>query len=136
MRLMIILLFAAPVLLATPPNSEGQAFLSSQRFMANHLVKKKWGATRLNLEQFKKGNSKVRGTMVFSLLSDKTLIGKSADEIRTLLGPFTGFFWSDSIPAYMIDEGWQHKKDSWQLVFLLDEQGRVNDIRVHKNCCE
>ena len=62
-------------------------------------------------------------------------IGKSAEEVRKELGEFTGNFFSDSIPAYLIEEGWKKGKDTWQLVFLLNENGKVNEVKIHKNCC-
>ena len=36
----------------------------------------------------------------------------------------------------LIEEGWNQKLDTWQLVFLLDEAGKVKEVRIHKNCCD
>jgi hypothetical protein len=117
------------------PLEEQESFLSSQTFMPLQTAKQRWKEKPFNASKFKTGNPKERASMAAAIITSKKLLGKTPEEVRTLLGGFSGFFWSDYIPAYLIEEGWTQKKDTWQLVFLLDDQGRVNDVRIHKNCC-
>ncbi|MFM8312796.1 MAG: hypothetical protein ACKOA8_00765, partial [Deltaproteobacteria bacterium] len=111
-------------------------YLSNQTFLDSKTAEKKWGSKVFSPEEFKKGSVKLRAQMAASLLNGKLFQGKKASEIKTALGPFTGHFWSSSVPAYLIEEGWTLNSDSWQLVFLLDNSGKVKEIRIHKNCCK
>ncbi len=110
-------------------------YLSSQTFMRLPVAKARWKESPFNAMQFKSGNTKVRASMAVNLILKRKLIGKTPEQVRELLGNFSGFFWSDAIPAYLVEEGWNEKKDTWQLVFLLDDGGRVNEVKIHKNCC-
>jgi hypothetical protein len=110
-------------------------FLSSQVFMSVAAAKQRWKEKAFDASKFKSGTAKERAAMATNLISSKKLLGKTPKEIQVLLGGFSGFFWSDYIPAYLIEEGWSQGKDTWQLVFLLNDQGLVNEVRIHKNCC-
>jgi len=44
-----------------------------------------------------------------------------------------GLHANDNVPAYFIEEGWTDHKDSWQLVFLLNDSGMVREVKIHKN---
>lgn len=57
-------------------------------------------------------------------------------EVRQHLGAPDGLYFSDVFPAYMIHRGRGATEDSWQIVFLLTNDRRVEDIVVHKNCCD
>ena len=74
--------------------------------------------------------------MASDLIEGKSLVGKTSTEVKKLLGPTSGYFWSHRVPTYFIEEGWKSNQDSWQLVFLIDESEHVTEVRIHKNCCE
>ena len=59
--------------------------------------------------------------------------GMKTPEVRAELGDPDGFYFRDSFPAYIIDEGTQ---EGFQIVFLLNNQFKVSNVIVHKNCCE
>lgn len=99
-------------------------------------VKEKWGNEKLDLKKFKEGSVQVKSSMAYSILSDKTLIGKSIEYIRDNLGNPDGFYFIDSYPAYIIQEGKNHKEETWQIVFKLNDKYNVREIIMHKNCCE
>lgn len=104
--------------------------------LSNQKVADKWGKGAFDSIKFKDGDDKARASMAFSLLAKKKdYMGKSVLEIRRELGSPDGFYFSDVFPAYMIHRGSAPDEDSWQIVFLLDKDRRVNDIIVHKNCC-
>ena len=63
--------------------------------------------------------------MAYSILTSKDLIGKSYDDIRNIFGPNDGFFITDTVPAYIIQEGKTHQEDTWQIVFLMDKTSKV-----------
>lgn len=104
--------------------------------MSLSSAKQRWKEKPLNATRFKSGSTAVRAEMAVGIISGKNFLGRSSEEVRTTLGNFSGFFWSDYVPAYIIEEGWGKGRDTWQLVFLLDDDGRVNDVRIHKNCCK
>lgn len=120
---------------AKPLHEREDTFLSSQVFMPLSEARNRWTISAFNPAKFKAGGVKERATMAVSIISNHQMIGKTSDEVRSVLGDSSGFFWSDYIPAYLIEQGWDKGNDSWQLVFLLDPQGKVNEVRIHKNCC-
>lgn len=102
-----------------------------------HEVEKRWGKIEFNASGFKSGNVKTRASMAASLLKkQKELKGKSVQSIRELLGPNDGFYFTDVYPAYFIQIGKNHSEETWQIVFLLDRERRIDEIIVHKNCCD
>ncbi len=113
-----------------------QSYLDRGKFLTLQEIKKRWGEKPFSPNAFKAAPVKEKAAMAHDLIKRKTLIGKTAPEIKAFLGPTSGYFWSERIPTYFIEEGWGEQKDSWQLVFIIDEKERVTDVRVHKNCCE
>lgn len=98
-------------------------------------VQKKWGAEKLDLEKFKIGEREIKAKMAFSIITDKSLIGKSIDFIREKFGAPDGYYFIDIYPAYIIQEGTNSKEETWQIVFKLNEKYEVREVIVHKNCC-
>lgn len=76
-----------------------------------------------------------RAEMTVNLIESKQFVGLAPEQVKDELGPYTGRFWSYTVPAYMIEEGWKKSADSWQIVFLLGENGKVSDLKIHKSCC-
>ena len=62
-------------------------------------------------------------------------VGLHRLEVRPLFGNPTGYYITEFIPAYMIETAKTMSEDSWQIVFLIDRDGKVSRIVVHKNCC-
>lgn len=104
--------------------------------MSVSKVEKTWGNAPFDAKKFRDGDVKARAKMAKSILSSKQFIGKFADEIRTELGSWDGYYFSDMFPAYIIQDGRAENGDTWQIVFLLDRQQKVSEIIVHKNCCD
>ena len=111
-------------------------FIDDQEFMSIAEVERKYGKKPFSNEKFKRGSVEERASMVAHLIKSKKFIGKKPEEVREQLGPYAGHFWNDNIPTYIIEEGWNKEGDTWQVVFLLDAQGNVNEVKVHKNCCK
>ncbi|MGE0763054.1 MAG: hypothetical protein AB7N80_07235 [Bdellovibrionales bacterium] len=118
------------------------ATLSAKHFwrgktLSTQEVARQWGAAPFDAVKFKEGDEKVRAAMAHSMLTKrKEFIGKSVLEIRGQLGMPDGYYFSDVFPAYMIHRGKGANEDSWQIVFLLTNERRVDDVIVHKNCCD
>jgi hypothetical protein len=110
-------------------------YLKKQIFMDLPQAERRYSSQTFSALSFKRGTSTERGKMAVSLIKGKAYVGKTSTEIKETLGDFTGYFFSESVPAYLIDEGWKEGKDTWQIVFLLGDAGRVNDVRINKNCC-
>lgn len=99
-------------------------------------VKKKWGNQTIDYKKFKSSSYEEKSKMAYSIMTDKSLVGKSYEEIREIFGENDGHYFTDTIPAYIIQEGKNHSEDTWQLVFKMDKKYKVRDIIMHKNCCE
>lgn len=113
-----------------------KAFLDQGKFLTANEAKKRWGQKPFAAQAFKDGSAKDRAPMVYDLILKREFVGKTASEVKAQLGPTSGYFWSERVPTYLIEERWAEKKDTWQLVFLIDEKERVKKVRIHKNCCE
>lgn len=97
-------------------------------------VEKKWSKQELNVSLFKNGDYGVRAQMAAALLKQQSqFYGLNLSEVREKFGMPDGFYFTDIYPAYIIQ---MKPKDVWQIVFLLDKKNLVNEIIVHKNCCE
>lgn len=99
-------------------------------------AKIKWGAIPVDYAKFKNGDLKTRSQMSASLLKDKSLVGKSVTYIRDNLGAPDGFYFIDTYPAYIIQEGQSQNEETWQIVFRINGQSSVRDVIIHKNCCD
>lgn len=100
-------------------------------------VKKRWGAESFDEGRFRDGSLPIRAGMAYALLQNKkNYLGKERMQIEKLLGSPDGFYFSDMFPAYMIERGRKAGEDSWQIVFLLNNEQKVSDVIVHQNCCE
>lgn len=104
--------------------------------MSATAVKKKWGSDKFDIAKFKSGSDITKSKMAYSLMTDKTYIGKSYEEIREIFGPNDGFYFIDTYPTYIIQRGKNKTEDTWQLVFRMTNDYKVRDIIMHKNCCE
>lgn len=127
--LSVTLLFGVLAFAAT------KVYLDHWTYMDIASAEKRWGKKTFAIETFKKGPVAERAAEAADLVRKQSLVGKTADEVVQTLGPTSGYFWSDHFPTYFIEEGWTKKKDSWQLVFLLNSDDKVTEIRIHKNCC-
>ena len=106
--------------------------------MSLKKVCKKWGEKPLDIQQFKLAHHKeaVRAGMACSLLKNqKKHIGMYRGEVRKVFGNYTGHYFSDMFPTYIIETATKKGEDTWQIVFLLNRKGNISKIIVHKNCC-
>ncbi len=104
--------------------------------MSTSEVKKKWGSEKYDVKKFREGPYALKAKMAYSIMRDKSLIGKSYEEIREMFGPNEGFYFIDTYPTYIIERGKNHSEETWQIVFRMDNSYKVRDIILHKNCCE
>lgn len=128
----LILLIISGVILA---GGAAEPYLKKSVFMSPSAALKKFGSEKFTIEKFRSSSSAERGKMVVSLIESRRYIGKSPEQVRKDLGRFDGYLWNDSIPAYFLNEGWKTKTDTWQVVFLLNRKGLVEELRIHRNCC-
>ncbi len=66
----------------------------------------------------------------------KQFIGKDILEIRKLFGDFTGHYFVDISPTYIVGGVNSTDTNTWQLVFLINHDEKILDIILHKNCCD
>lgn len=100
-------------------------------------TEKRWGSAVLDTSEFKNGKPEQRAKMSVSLIKNKKdWVGKPIEEIRKILGRPDGFYFTDTIPAYLIEVGKDKTQESWQIVFLPDRDFKVADLIIHRNCCD
>lgn len=110
-----------------------KTFLENQDFMSIEKAEKKYGSLPFNPDKFKTGPPELRAKMATSIIKTKYYVGKTIEKVKEDLGSSTGYFWNDFIPAYLIEDGKNKDQAPWQLVFLIDQKGRVGEVRIHKN---
>ena len=103
-------------------------------------VCRRWGERPLDIATFRAADAdadeSVRAAMACSLLRNQDdYVGMHRREIGPLFGYSTGYYYTESNYAYMIETAKTTAQDSWQIVFLLDRDRKVSEIVVHKNCC-
>ena len=107
--------------------------------MSQKKVCEKWGQVPLDIAKFKvsEDQESIRASMACALLKNqKHYIGKDIREIQKLFGSYSGHYFSDMIPTYLIETAQKRGEDTWQIVFLIDRHEKISQIIVHKNCCD
>jgi hypothetical protein len=131
----LLLFIALSVFVGAKAISTGKGFFQAQ-FMSLEEVKKKWKAEPFDSNKFKNGSPAVRASMASEIIERKLYVGHSRKKVREELGDPDGYFFSDTIYAFQIQEYSESKKESWQIVFIPDEDlTKVKEVRVHKKCC-
>ena len=105
-------------------------------FMCLEEVCKRWGDRPLNVEEFRTDdkNRYLRARMACSLMKNQNqFIGMEVSEIEEEFGFPSGYYLSEADPAYLIG-GAEEGRDVWQILFLSNN-GRIDEIVVHRNCC-
>ena len=102
-------------------------------------VCQKWGEEdSFDLKKFKESedNEFIRAKMTCSLLKNQTdYYGIDIQKIKELFGAYSGYYFTDSIPTYVIQTAQTRDQEMWQIVFLPDKEYKVRKIIVHKKCC-
>lgn len=107
--------------------------MPSDTFMSFSEAKKRWGEDPFDAELFKNGDESARAKMALSIVKNPTVfIGKTAPELRQMLGSQTGYYRFDMNPAYLISRD-EEGEDTWQLLFLLDRNYKIKTVKIHKN---
>ena len=113
-------------------------YLRPMEYMNLKKVCKRWGDQAFDESKFKAAgeNRAVRAKMACSLLKNqKKYIGLDSIEIRKRLGDYSGYFFSESFPAYIINQATEKDKNIWQILFFVERDHKISEIVVHKNCC-
>ena len=127
-----------------PTNEHAQYTKKPKHFWRGDAISikevcEKWGETPFNLTTFKNAstNESVRANMTcFLLKNQKKYHGIERHKIREIFGPYSGHYFKDVIPTYLIDVAKDRDQDTWQIVFLSDRNYKIANIIVHKNCCD
>ena len=105
----------------------------SREYMSVQQAETRWGKASFDTKKFKSGNEEVKASMVVSLITSKAFVGKPFKDVRKELGDPDGYFENKAIPAYLLST---KEKDIWQVIFLPDDKWeKVDEVRIHKNCC-
>ena len=112
--------------------------LASSNYLSISEVCQHWGERPLEISAFRaaKEDETARAAMVCSLINDQNAyVGMRRSEIESLFGNFTGYHYTELHPTYLIQIAKTKGQDSWQVVFIIDHEGKVSEVVVHKNCC-
>ena len=112
-------------------------YLRPMKFMSLKEVCHRYGESSLDEAQFKASGEdiSIRAKMTCSLLKNqKKYVGLDSLEIRERLGEYSGHFFSESFPTYLINHAEKGGDDIRQILFLLDSKEKISKIVVHKNC--
>lgn len=119
-----------------PVTCFSQDYLGQFTYMPAEEVVQKWGKENFDPKKFKELGGKGKAKMVSSLLASKRYLGKPIKKVFNELGPSTGYFFSESVPAYIIGDTNGASDELWQVVFLLTKDSqKITNIRVQKKCC-
>ena len=116
----------------------GKKYFNPRKFMSLKEVCKRYGTKPLNITQFKMAGEDrtIRAKMACSLLKNqKKYIGLDSSEIRQIFGDYSGYYFNESFPTYLINHAEKKGQDVWQILFLIDKEQKISKIVVHKNCC-
>ena len=112
--------------------------LQPMEYMSLKKVCQRWGEQPLDTAKFKASgkNRSIRAKMTCSLLKNrKKYIGLDSREIKKIFGNYSGYFFSESFPTYLINSAKKGDRNVWQILFFVDGKRKVSKIVVHKNCC-
>jgi hypothetical protein len=112
--------------------------ITRNEFMSAEQAKKKWGATPFDAKKFKSAEKdvRVRASMAADIVERQSLKGVNRSEIRSIVGRPTGYYFSDTIYAYIIEPYSEATKESWQLVLIPDDKlETIKEIKIEKKCC-
>lgn len=114
------------------------AFSADDKFLSLVEAKRKWGSAKFDASKFKSSEKDPlkRAPLAVDLLENKQFVGKKMLDIRNELGTPDGYYFSDTILAYKIQALKDKGHESWQLIFIPDDNiEKVKEIRIHKECC-
>jgi hypothetical protein len=113
----------------------GFSVAQSETYLTPLEAQKKFGNAKFDSAKFKAASLKMKGEMAADMILKKEFIGKPFNSVRELLGSPDGYFENDAIPAYIISQD-VDKKDTWQIIFLPDKNWKkIDEVKIHKNCC-
>ena len=112
-------------------------YMNSQTFITDDEAVIKWGQNKFDSKTFVHADEKTKSSMIADFLKSKVAIGQPYDKIEDLVGPRTGYFLDEQIVAVIFIEGKPQNKngpvtDTYQLVFFPDKDGKISDVRIHK----
>ena len=126
-----LLIFCLCLFIST--SSSAQLFIFGKTMSAS-AAETKWGKADFNSQIFKSATSGERAKMASAMVRQKNLwIGKSIKDIREELGTHDGYYFTDSIPAYLIQETETRDGEAWQVVFIPDNRYKIKDLIIHRN---
>ena len=127
-------LFAADALLSSSPTWS----LLNRDYLGTGETCRRWGERPLDVATFRASeeNKATRAAMACSLLrAQDDYVGMRRREILPLFGSPDGYYYTETHPTYLIEVAKTGAQDTWQIVFLIDRYGKVDEIVVHRNCC-
>jgi len=112
------------------------ALLAGDECLSVEDAKTRWSpARKFDVATFRSGSETVRASMAYDILAKKAYVGQRVAAVRKELGDWDGYFQSDPIPAYVIDEKRTRPNESWLLLFVPDANGVIQNVRIYKSCC-
>lgn len=130
----ILLLVALSLIIAGSLIAKNyKSFFYKGTFISAKEAEKRWGKTDINLDKWKTATITERAKMVSSIVANKKdFVGKTNLEIKQIFGNYDSYYINDPVPAYTIQENSPAGGERWDLVFLIDKNNKVFDIKIHR----
>jgi len=130
-RLLKTLVFTI-LLISTFAFAVGSSFWFGKTLSAKEAISH-WGHEEFSNAKFRDADVNGRAKMAAALIENKKAwIGRPLDDVHKQLGPHDGFYFTDTIPAYLVQTAKSEKEETWQVVFLPDRKDQIKDVIIHR----
>jgi hypothetical protein len=108
--------------------------LKQYTFLTPTQINEKWGASKVKDFDFKKADIKKRAELTYGIVTNKSLIHNDRQAIVNMFGEPDTYFFSEQNVSYLISKD-VTTNERWALVFLINSDQKLEQIRVAKTCC-
>ena len=127
--LILLVLITTPSLIA----KNYKSFFYKGTFISAKEAQKRWGKIDMDLVKWRSISIPERAKMASSIVNNKKdFIGKNNLEIKQIFGENDSYYVNDPVPAYTIQENNPSGGERWDLVFLIDKNNKIFDIKIHR----
>lgn len=131
-----LLIFLVALVLITTLSllaNNSKYFFYRGTFISAKEAQKRLGKIDIDLIKWKTASIADRAKMASSIvINKKGFIGKTNLEIKQIFGENDSYYVNDPVPAYVIQENTPSGGERWDLVFLIDKDNNVFDIKIHR----
>ncbi len=91
----------------------------------------KWGSRPLDRDLFREGTTEDRASMAANIVRSQVYLRQPIQKVLDELGRPNSYFFSDEVPAYLLQKRSEQTPKTWKLVFNVDAHHRVSNVFIH-----